>query len=57
MLCHSNLTIYYQTIFAMAQHHGYQISEIESLMPYERDIYTTLLIEHIKKQEERNRGR
>ena len=49
--------MYYQTIFAMAQHHGYQISELESIMPYERDIYVAMLVDHLKKQEDRNRGR
>ena len=57
MLCHSSLVMYYQTIFAMAQHYGYQISELESIMPYERDIYVAMLVDHLKKQEDRNRGR
>lgn len=54
MLCHTNLVIYYQTIFAMAQHYKYQISEVEAIMPYERDIYVTMLVEHLKKLEEIN---
>jgi hypothetical protein len=41
------------------QHHNYALSDIESMMPWERDIYVHMLIEHIKqenkKQEERNR--
>jgi len=41
------------------QHHNYALSDIESMMPWERDIYVQMLIEHInqenKKQEERNR--
>lgn len=57
MLCHSSLVMYYQTIFAMAQHYGYQISELESIMPYERDIYVAMLVDHLKKQEDKNRGR
>lgn len=55
MLCHTNLAIYYQTVFALAQHHKYQISEIESLMPYERDVYFAMLVEHVKKIEDSNR--
>jgi hypothetical protein len=47
---------YYQTIFALAQHHKYQISEIENLIPYERDIYFMMLVHHIKKkQDEQNK--
>ena len=41
------------------QHHNYALSDIESMMPWERDIYVQMLIAHIKeqnkKQEEQNR--
>jgi hypothetical protein len=58
MLSHSNLTIYYQKIFAMAQHHKYSIDEIESMMPYERDVYFELLREFLAKQQaEQQRNR
>jgi|TARA_B100001059_G_scaffold226871_1_gene255917 hypothetical protein len=42
------------------QHHNYALSDIENMMPWERDIYVQMLIEHLKeekkKQEERNRN-
>ena len=42
------------------QHHNYALSDIENMMPRERDIYVQMLIEHLKeekkKQEERNRN-
>ena len=42
------------------QHHNYALSDIENMMPWERDVYVQMLIEHLKeekkKQEERNRG-
>ena len=34
----------------MAQHHKYSLSEIENLIPWERDVYITLLEEHIKEE-------
>ena len=41
------------------QHHNYSLTEIENMIPWERDIYVQMLIEYIKeenkKQEERNR--
>ena len=41
------------------QHHNYSLSDVENMMPWERDIYVQMLIEYIKnenkKQEERNR--
>jgi hypothetical protein len=41
---------YYQIVFSMAQHHKYSIDEIESLMPYERDLYFNMLIDFLEKQ-------
>lgn len=52
MLCHTNLENWYQTVFAMAQHHKYSISELENLIPYERDLYFGMLINFIEKQKE-----
>jgi hypothetical protein len=37
-------------IFALAQHHKYSITEIESLIPYERDIYVDMLMSHLEDQ-------
>ena len=41
------------------QYHGYSLTEIEGLIPWERELYVSLLIEHVEKekqkQEERNR--
>jgi len=52
MLSHNKLSLYYQKIFAMAQHHKYSITEIEEMLPYERDIYFALLLNYIEKQKE-----
>lgn len=55
MLSHTNLFMYYNKIFGMAQHHKYSIAELENMMPFERDLYYDMLIEFIKKQEENKR--
>ena len=39
------------------QHHHYSLSEIENMIPWEREIYLTLLIEHIKEENERARDK
>lgn len=39
-------------IFALAQHHKYSITEIENLIPFERDIYVDMLLTHLKELEE-----
>jgi hypothetical protein len=41
----------------MAQHHKYSISEIESMVPYERDLYFDMLVEYIEEQNEKARQR
>jgi len=38
---------YYKTNFALMQHHKYSLSEIENMMPWERQVYTSLLIQHL----------
>ena len=39
----------------MVQHHKYSLTELEDMMPFERDIYVTLLAEYIKEENERQR--
>lgn len=36
----------------MIQHHKYSVTEIENLLPFERDIYVTMLAKFIKETEE-----
>ncbi len=37
------------------QHHKYSLTELESMLPWERDVYVSLLINHIKEENERQR--
>lgn len=34
-------------------HHKYSLTELENMMPWEREIYITLLADYIKKENER----
>ena len=38
-------------MFAFAQHHKYSIEELGNLIPFEREIYLQLLIQHLKEVE------
>ena len=38
------------TNFSLMQHHKYSLSEIENMMPWERDIYVDMLITYIKEE-------
>jgi hypothetical protein len=37
----------------LAQHHKYSITEVESLMPFERDIYVQMLLDYLEKEKEK----
>ena len=37
------------------QHHKYSLPELENMMPWEREIYIGLLMDFIKKEEERQK--
>tara|TARA_B100000780_G_scaffold143334_1_gene100310 strand:+ start:403 stop:534 length:132 start_codon:yes stop_codon:yes gene_type:complete len=41
------------------QHHNYSLTDLDNMMPWEREIYVDMLLEHIteenKRQEEQNR--
>ena len=37
----------------MMQHHKYSLTELDNMMPWEREIYVGMLLEHIKEEEER----
>jgi hypothetical protein len=37
------------------QHHKYSLTELEEMMPFEREIYITLLAQFIKEESDRQR--
>ena len=45
-----DLESYYRTNFALMQYHKYSLTELENMMPWERDIYTSLLEQHIEEE-------
>lgn len=57
MLTHTDLSAYYKTNFSLLQHHKYSLSEIESLIPWEREVYINLLISHLKEEREKAKNR
>ena len=42
-MSHISLESYFKLNFALIQHHKYSLTEIENMMPWERDIYVGLL--------------
>jgi len=39
------------------QHHKYSLAELENMLPWERDIYVNLLIQHIEEENEKIKQR
>ena len=37
----------------MMHHHKYSLTELDNMMPWEREIYVGMLINYIKEEEER----
>jgi hypothetical protein len=54
---HESLANMYQLNFAMMQHHKYSLTELENMIPFERDIYVSLLKNYLDEQEERMKQR
>ena len=44
-----------QTNFAMVQHHKYSLTELENMIPWEREIYVGLLMKHVQEENERRK--
>jgi len=49
-MAHTNLESYFKINFALIQHHKYSLTEIENMMPWEREVYLTLLQQYIEEE-------
>ena len=49
-MAHINLESYFKLNFALIQHHKYSLTEIENMMPWERDIYDGLLNQWVEEE-------
>lgn len=50
---HENLRNYFLTNFSLMQYHHYTLSDLESMMPWERITYVALVNKHVKEENER----
>lgn len=58
-LSHDSLEYHYKINFHMVQKYGFSLAEINSMIPFEREIYVLLIKQHIeeeKKRQEENKG-
>lgn len=54
---YENLGNFYQTNFAMMQHHKYSLTELENMLPWEREVYVGLLMKHLEEEKEKMKTR
>lgn len=52
MLSHNSLANMYYTNFNLMHHHKYSLTELENMIPFERDVYLEMLVNYLKKLEE-----
>ena len=52
-LSHDNLYNTIHTNFGLIQHHKYSLTELENMIPWEREVYVQLLMQHLKDEERR----
>jgi len=46
-----DLESYFRLNFSLIQYHKYSLWEIENMIPWERDIYVSLLQQHLEEEE------
>tara|TARA_A200000159_G_scaffold120978_1_gene115170 strand:+ start:985 stop:1158 length:174 start_codon:yes stop_codon:yes gene_type:complete len=49
-MSHMSLSSYFELNFALVQYHKYSLTEIENLIPWERDIYVAMLQNHLEEE-------
>lgn len=52
-MVHMDLENYYKLNFALMQYHKYSLTEIENLIPWERDVYVMLLEQHLEEERDK----
>ena len=49
-MAHTSLESYYKINFALMQHHKYSLTELENMIPWEREVYLALLQQYIEEE-------
>ncbi len=53
---HDSLMNMFKVNFALMQHHKYSLTELENMIPWERDVYVNLLLAHLQEEEKRQKA-
>jgi hypothetical protein len=50
---YDNLGNFFQTNFSLMQHHKYSLTELDNMLPWERQIYIDMLVRYLEEERER----
>jgi len=53
-MAHESLASYYKINFALLQHHKYSLTDLENMIPWEREVYVSLLQQYIEEENLKN---
>lgn len=53
-MTHESLASYYKINFALLQHHKYSLTDLENMIPWEREVYVSLLQQYIEEENLKN---
>ena len=56
-MIHTGLLAHYEKVFALKQYHKWSLTEIEDMLPWELDVFVTLLANYIDKLETDRKNR
>jgi len=49
-MAHTDLESYFKVNFALMQHHKYSLTELENMIPWEKEVYVALLKQYIEEE-------
>jgi len=49
-MTHTSLESYFNVNFQLMQHHKYSLTELENMIPWEREVYVTMLQNYIEEE-------
>lgn len=54
-LSHDTLANHYEVNFLLMENHNYSLQDLNDMIPWEREVYVTLLLNHMQQLEQRAR--
>jgi|TARA_A100001234_G_scaffold213977_1_gene217114 hypothetical protein len=49
-MAHTDLESYFRINFALMQHHKYSLTELENMIPWEKEVYLAFLQQYIEEE-------